>query len=83
MSDAPLPPAAEDALARGRVIEAIKIVREARGLGLKEAKDVVDAHRGRAGKLPVGHAGTPDRRGNGRWVIVLVVALLAWWWVTR
>jgi len=40
----PLPPKAESVLrAHGNVIEAIKIVREAEGLGLKEAKDRVDA----------------------------------------
>ncbi len=37
-----LPPAAVDALQRGVVIEAIKIVRTERGLGLKESKDAVD-----------------------------------------
>jgi len=40
-----LPPDAIDALARGETIEAIKRVRAATGLGLKEAKDLVDAYR--------------------------------------
>jgi ribosomal protein L7/L12 len=39
-----LPAPALDALARGQTIEAIKLVREATGLGLKEAKALVDAH---------------------------------------
>ena len=39
----PLPAPVLDALARGQTIEAIKLLREARGLGLKEAKDIVDA----------------------------------------
>lgn len=39
-----LPEAAIAALRDGSVIEAIKIVREQTGLGLKEAKDAVDAH---------------------------------------
>jgi hypothetical protein len=39
-----LPPDAVGALERGRVIEAIKIVRVATGLGLKESKDAVDAY---------------------------------------
>ena len=38
----PLPPAAIAALAGGRKIEAIKILREEWHLGLKEAKDQVD-----------------------------------------
>jgi hypothetical protein len=40
--DPPLPPDALAALQQGRTIEAIKIVRAAEGLGLKEAKDRVD-----------------------------------------
>lgn len=40
----PLPPAVLASLAQGRTIDAIKQLREAHGLGLKEAKDIVDAH---------------------------------------
>lgn len=41
---APLPSRAQSVLqTEGNVIEAIKIVREVEGLGLKEAKDRVDA----------------------------------------
>jgi hypothetical protein len=39
-----LPPEAVSALERGEMIEAIKIVRQVTGLGLKESKDAVDAH---------------------------------------
>ena len=42
MSD--LPASAIAALNNGQKIEAIKIVREERKLGLKEAKDLVDAY---------------------------------------
>jgi len=38
-----LPPAALAALADGNKIEAIKLAREASGIGLKEAKELVDA----------------------------------------
>ena len=34
-------------LAAGRKLEAIKAVRQASGLGLKEAKELVERHRGR------------------------------------
>lgn len=37
-----LPVSAIDALRQGRVIEAIKLVRQWNGVGLKEAKDLVD-----------------------------------------
>lgn len=40
-----LPAEALAALSRGQFIEAIKIVRAATGLGLKEAKDLVERHR--------------------------------------
>jgi len=39
-----LPPAAVELLWRGDVIEAIKLVRAERKLGLKEAKDLVDSY---------------------------------------
>ena len=38
-----LTPAIQDALMRGNKIEAIKLYREQYGVGLKEAKDVIDA----------------------------------------
>ncbi|MFN8391828.1 MAG: ribosomal protein L7/L12 [Bdellovibrionota bacterium] len=41
---AELPPTAISALERGNTIEAIKIVRQSHNLGLKEAKDLVDAY---------------------------------------
>lgn len=49
MADAPpsspsVPASAIPALEQGQTIEAIKIVREERGLGLKESKDLVDAY---------------------------------------
>lgn len=43
-SDVVLPSEAVSALERGEMIEAIKIVRQATGLGLKESKDAVDTH---------------------------------------
>jgi len=42
-ADPRLPPAFFDALQKGKKINAIKIYREATGVGLKEAKDYVDA----------------------------------------
>jgi Ribosomal protein L7/L12 C-terminal domain len=39
-----IPPDAAAAAARGELIEAIKRTREATGLGLKEAKELVDRH---------------------------------------
>jgi uncharacterized membrane protein YukC len=39
-----IPPAAISAIEKGSIIEAIKIVRENTGMGLKEAKDFVDQY---------------------------------------
>ena len=41
---APLPPDVLEALDQGNTIEAIKRLRTATGLGLKEAKEAIDAH---------------------------------------
>jgi hypothetical protein len=40
---APLPPEVIEAFRRGSPIEAIKLLRKSTGLGLKEAKEVLDA----------------------------------------
>ena len=47
-----LPEEAIAALSRGQVVEAVKIVREKTGLGLKDSKDLVDGYR---------QGGTPPR----------------------
>jgi hypothetical protein len=46
--DGVLPAALYDAIGRGKLIQAIKIYREATGVGLKEAKHAVDAIAGRS-----------------------------------
>ena len=49
-----------DAIARGKLIQAIKIYRETTGVGLKEAKDAVDAMAGnRRAVGGRGHVGRP------------------------
>ena len=40
----PLPPEAETLLEEGRIIEAVKSLRASHNLGLKEAKDWIEAH---------------------------------------
>jgi hypothetical protein len=40
----PLPPEVENALRKGQLIEAIKLLRKAQGYGLAEAKAALDAH---------------------------------------
>jgi hypothetical protein len=43
-----LPPEIYELIARGKLIEAIKVYRQVTGAGLKEAKDAVDAMAGRS-----------------------------------
>ena len=87
-----LPEDVRDALASGNKIEAIKRLREATGLGLKEAKDLVEAHEAgvpvsmQAASKPA-TAPMPTvvsgRGGAGRGMLIAVVvavALAAWWW---
>ncbi|NRF69872.1 ribosomal protein L7/L12 [Aquincola sp. S2] len=87
------PPAAIDALRRGNKIEAIRIVREHRGLGLKEAKDLVEAHEQmlvptvdslspRNGLSP---GEVPRTGGRVAWVLALatIVAALIYHFVLR
>lgn len=72
-----LPPAALAALARGNKIEAIRIVREAYGLDLKDSKDLVDAYED---AHPVTRsAGPREDRGLLRvaLILALIVAVLA------
>lgn len=46
-----LPADVLDALRRGAMVEAIKRLRSSSGLGLKEAKDAIDAYRRDAGEV--------------------------------
>jgi len=61
----------------GRKIEAIKILREESGLGLKEAKDVVDSlTRSRRGE-PGRTAALPEEGGAGGMIkLVVLIAII-------
>ena len=58
MNDHPLPPNVLDAIQRRNLVEAIKLLREQTGLGLKEAKDLIDAHTD--ARAPVRSEFSPD-----------------------
>jgi hypothetical protein len=75
-----LPPDAAQALARGDKIGAIKLVRAETGLGLKEAKEWVEA-RAPSPRVPTGLAPGEVPRHDGLlgWALVIVViAAVAW-----
>ena len=66
-----LPDAAIAAIAHGQLIEAIKIVREATGLGLKESKDLVDQHReGPPASVSLPRHKSPEQAGRGNGSVV-------------
>ena len=69
-----LPDNVVDALRRGNKIEAIKLLREQTGAGLKEAKDAVDAAVDTLGiEGPAKSPGEISARGKIPWLILLVV----------
>ena len=83
-----------DALRGGQRIEAIKRLREATGLGLKEAKDLIEACEAEAAggtaapaaPMPTvvsGRGAGPGRLPGTLLALVVLVALAAWWWFGR
>ncbi len=81
----PLSPAALAALSQGNIIEAIKQVRAETGLGLKEAKDLVERHQ--SAKVPasrkprLGSGQVAESRfGAGFWLAVIVGGALLYLW---
>jgi Ribosomal protein L7/L12 C-terminal domain len=81
-------PASADAEVRAlirerRKIAAIKLVREHTGLGLKEAKDQVDALERELRLADPGATGPSASGGLIVGAAVCILAILAWWWLTR
>jgi ribosomal protein L7/L12 len=74
-----LPPEAMTALWQGNKIEAIKILRQARNIGLKDAKDKIETYvkndPALQHKLATAHA--EATRGLVRWLIIFAVLAIA------
>lgn len=84
----PLPAAAAAALSLGRMVDAIKYVRESEGLSLLEAKLRVEAQlrRNPALKAQLDEQQKQFRRRIVQWAIVIDVILIAavfWWFLAR
>jgi hypothetical protein len=75
-----LPANAIEHLRHGRKIEAIKIVREATGLGLKEAKDAVEAYVRRNPMLAEQYANARGGTSGPLLFVALVVGLAVLGW---
>lgn len=67
-----LPADVVNAILAGRKIEAIKLLREARGLGLKDAKHAVDAY------IRQNPSAEQPRSSGGGLVIVVILAILGY-----
>jgi ribosomal protein L7/L12 len=81
-----LPVAAIAALQQGNKIEAIKIVRQERNLGLKEAKDAVDEYVRSQPSLQsaLASAQSETRRVGLLWLaVIIVVAALGYYFLTK
>jgi len=82
--DTKIAPEAIAAARRGNLIEAIKITRERTGIGLKEAKDAVEAQLGRRQSArpvhdtPRDHAGDTIKRPMVFALLGVVVAVIAY-----
>jgi ribosomal protein L7/L12 len=72
--ESPLPAAAIAALHKGRKVEAIKIVRQERNIGLKEAKGLVDEYLRSQPSLrsSLAAAGAEAKRGALLWLAALI-----------
>jgi hypothetical protein len=87
-ADRPLPAAAAAALSLGRMVDAIKHVRAAEGLGLMEAKLRVEAHvrQSPALKAQLEERQARMKRRVIRWAIVIdaiIIAAVLWWFFGR
>jgi len=71
----PLPLDVLEALGQGHKIEAVKRLRAAEGLGLREAKQRVEAHLGADPRVRLATVERPS--AAGRWVALFVVVALA------
>ena len=83
---ASLPTEAVAALQAGNKIDAIKRVRQAQGIGLKEAKDAVEDYIHRHPDLAATYAAAQSE-ANGvavRWLsIIVAIAVVAWYFLLR
>ena len=69
----PLPPPVLDAIRSGRTIDAIRLLREATGMDLKSAKDLIDAH-ARGAAASVSYTQSP---GGAKAVPAVTLSLVA------
>ena len=77
VTDEELPSNVQEAIAAGRKIVAIKLLREATGLGLANAKVLVDRAAARHAEQNGGMAAPREEGGSGRLLVALALIGLA------
>ncbi len=77
ITDNELPTVVVKAIAQGRKIEAIKLLREATGLGLANAKVLVDRVANRNSQMQSQAGGLTEESNTGRLLKVLLLLALA------
>jgi hypothetical protein len=75
----PLPTEAIVALQRGNKIEAIKVVRKAHGLDLKDSKDLVEAHLAADASLQQAFSAARPQGGGRGLLLWIAIGLAAGW----
>jgi hypothetical protein len=86
MTSGVLPSDVESALRRGNKLEAIKLLREQTGMGLKEAKDAVEAvYRPAEAAYARNASGEVPASRSPFWIIVAIViaVLLGYYFLSR
>ncbi len=73
-----IPPSAVAALNAGRKVEAIRIVRESQGIGLKEAKDLVESYVALHPELRSQIEQRRSRGARGLLMWALLLGILTW-----
>ena len=80
---ADMPASVVHAMQRGNKIEAIKLLREATGMDLKEAKDAVDAAYGGVRASGGAPGEVTGSGGGGKWLLALAACAMAAWYFLR
>ena len=78
-----VPPSVAQAIQAGNTIEAIKLMREQTGMGLKKAKDAVDGLRAQSQWSQGGSPGEVPRSSGAVWWVVIAVGAGAAYYFLR
>lgn len=73
-ADLELEPDVVAALNKGRKIDAIKQLREIRGIGLKEAKEIIDAY---SASHPLNSTGPVQRSNSANGLVLMIIVGIA------